>query len=122
MQNTHYYGDTVRMLFLAAALVMLVSLPLFADYTQLPFFVSVLAILGLGLVAGLTNPQQLWDAVVNTCIAVVGTLVFETYAVIAFRSYGGANWYFFTNLLLGFLFFVALYFSVKTTRWLWRAR
>ncbi len=112
----HYYGDTVRMLFLLAALIMLVSLPVFADLTGLPPFVSVGAILVLGLAAGLTNPEQLWDAGVNAAIAVVGTLVFEGYAVLLYQKYNGPSGFFFTNLVLGFIFFVAVYFSVKTVR------
>lgn len=112
----HYYGDTVRVLFLLAALVMLVSLPVFADLTGLPSLMSVGAILALGLAAGFTNPTQLWDAGLNAGIAVIGTLVFEGYAVVLYQKYNGPSGFFFTNLVLGFIFFVAVYFSVKTVR------
>ncbi|MBP9686174.1 MAG: hypothetical protein KBD66_00030 [Candidatus Doudnabacteria bacterium] len=118
----HYYGDTVRVLFLLAALIMLVSLPVFADLTGLPSLFSVGAILVLGLAAGLTNPQQLWDAGVNAGIAVVGTIVFEWYAVVLYQKYNGPSGFFFTNLVLGFVFFIAIYFSVKTVRGLLLAK
>lgn len=118
----HYYGDTVRVLFLLAALIMLVSLPIFVKMTGMPAYVSVLAILGLGLAAGVTNPEQVWDAQVNASIAVLGTVVFEGYAVTLYQKYQGPSGFFYTNLVLGCIFFVAVYLSIKTLRGLMLAQ
>jgi hypothetical protein len=112
----HYYGDIVRMLFLAAAILMLVGLPAISNYVSIPTVFSVISMLILGLAAGLTNPKQKWDAGINTVIASVGFVVFETYAVIAFREHGGTDKFFLSNLILGFIFLIAVYFSVKTLR------
>lgn len=112
----HYYGDIVRVLFLASAILMLVGLPAISNYLHIPTPLSVLSMLVLGLAAGLTNPKQLGDAGLNAIIASVGFVVFESYAVIAFREYGGSDKFFLSNVVLGFLFMVAVYFSVKTVR------
>jgi len=113
---SHYYGDTVRILFMAAALVMLVGLPAVGSYIGLPTFFSVIAILGLVLTAGLTNPKQVWEAGLNVGISLVGFLVFESYAVAAYGRFSATDKFFLANLALGFIFLFATYFSVKTWR------
>jgi hypothetical protein len=111
----HYYGDVVRALFLAACVVMLVGLPAFLGYTRVPTLVSVLAVLLLGCAAGLTNPNQFRTAVLNAVLSVVGFVVFEAFAVIA---YGSTESFLFlaANVCLGFIFIAAVYYSVKTVR------
>ena len=52
----HYYGGVVRTLFMVAAIIMLVTLPMFDELLSIPTFFSICSILILGLVAGLTNP------------------------------------------------------------------
>ncbi len=112
----HYYGDIVRALFLVAALIMLIELPALNRQIGVPVAVSVVSILVLGLAAGLTNPELIWDAGINMAISVLSFGVFETYAVIAFRENGGTDTFFLTNLALGFVCLLAVYFSVKTLR------
>src|SRR3989344_4070183 len=99
----HYYGDAVRMLFLVAAIIMLTSLPMFDQYINIPTVFSVLAILILGLAAGLTNPRQIWDAGINMGVSSAGFLVFMTYAVNSFKRSTGRN-FFPPNLDLGLPF------------------
>jgi len=112
----HYYGDIVRLLFLASAVIMLVGLPGISNYLSIPTAVSVVAMLVLGLAAGLTNPKLLWESVINAVIASGGLVIFETYAVTAFRQHGAADKFFISNMVLGFIFLFAVYFSVKTVR------
>lgn len=112
---SHYYGDIVRILFLVASAVMLVGLPAFLDYTHLPTLVSVFAILILSCAAGLTNPNQLWSAVLNVVISIVGFMVFESFAVIAYTNAESFP-FLAANLILGFIFIAAVYYSVKTFR------
>lgn len=112
----HYYGNVVRLIFLASAVIMLIGLPAIIDYIGAPTLLSVIAILVLGLAAGLTNPKQRWDAAINIIISIVGFIVFESYAVSMYQQHGTDNKFFITNLVLGFLFLFALYFSVKTWR------
>lgn len=111
----HYYGDIVRILFLVACAVMLVGLPAFLGYTHLPTIVSVFAMLILGCAAGLTNPNQLWSAVLNVIISVFGFMVFESFAVIAYTNAESFP-FLASNLCLGFIFIAAVYYSVKTVR------
>lgn len=111
----HYYGDIVRVLFLVASAVMLVGLPAFMGYTHLPTMVSVFAMLILGCAAGLTSPGQLWSAVLNVVISIFGFMVFEGFAVIAYTNAESFP-FLAANLILGFIFIAAVYYSVKTLR------
>jgi hypothetical protein len=118
-QNRHYYGDTVRFLFMVAAAVMLITLPSFNAILKIPVIVSVATILILTLSAGLTNPKQKWDALINVIISAIGFLVFETFGVLAYQyqnSRESDQVFFVTNIGLGLLFMISLYFSVKTLR------
>lgn len=116
IQPPHYYGNIVRILFLTAALVMMVGLPAIRDYLHIPTIFSVTAILVLSLAAGLTNPRQIWEAGLNAIISIVAFLFFESYAVWAYEHYSATDKFFIANLALGFIFLFATYFSVKTFR------
>jgi hypothetical protein len=111
----HYYGDIVRALFLVAAVVMVVGLPAVSNSLNIPTAFSVAGMLVLGLAAGFTNPKQKWDAAVNVGIAAVGFFVFESYAVSSYQAHV-VDKFFMSNLVLGFLFLMALYYGVKTLR------
>jgi len=122
LNTPHYYGDTVRLLFMIAGIIMLVTLPSFSKILNVPVIVSVASILILALSAGLTNPKQKWDATVNVVIASVGFLVFETFGVLAYGQgviSKQGEFFVITNIGLGLLFLVALYFGVKTLRGLY---
>lgn len=112
----HYHGDTVRILFLVAAGIMLVSLPLVQSKVFLPSFLSVVAIVILTLAAGITNPKLVWTAQANCAISVLAFLVFDTEAVLAFRAETFDSIFFGANFILGFIFLFATYYSVKTLR------
>ena len=111
----HYYGDTVRKLLIGAAIVMLVGLPIFNDRLPVSAPISIVAILILGLFAGLTNPRKIWVSVVNAIFSVIGIFIFEYYAV---QTYDLADLLFWANQALAIIFFIALYYSTKS----WRAR
>ena len=95
---------------------MLVGLPTIAQFLALPPLVSVIAILILGLAAGLTNPQQMWTAVVNVSIAVVGFVTFALSAVSSFQTHAAHSKFFISNLILAFIFLLTVYLSTKTLR------
>ena len=118
----HYYGDTVRFLFMIAGVIMLITLPSFSRVLDIPVIISVASILVLALSAGLTNPKQKWDAGINVAIASIGFIVFETFGIMAYREgvLGKQGELFvIVNIGLGLLFLIALYFSVKTLRGLY---
>lgn len=115
-QNVHYYGDIVRFLFMCAALVMVVGLPIVSNYIYLPTWVSVLGILVLGLAAGFTNPRQIWDAGANVVISSVGFFLFDLFTVESYIDINLHTKFFVANIVLATIFLFATYFSVKTVR------
>lgn len=112
----HYYGDIVRKLFFAAAVLMIIGLPFFSDYLPLPTAWSVVAIVVLGLLGGLTNPVKQFFAWVNTCVAGAGVIIFESFAVLTYQDSSGSDPLFLVNQALAIIFLVALYFGTKTLR------
>lgn len=115
-QIPHYYGDTVRYLFMSAGFLMLISLPLFQGAIRLPTLFSIIAIVVLGLAAGLTNPKQASSAVINLAIALIGLIVFSYYSVNIFNEQQTAQGFFFINIVLAIAFLFATYYGVKTVR------
>jgi hypothetical protein len=110
----HYYGDIVRKLFIAGALVMLASLPLVQLFVPLPVFLAILVILVVVLAAGFLAPTQKWTMIVDMCIAGASMLAFEDYAVQSY--FDGRALFFVVNQALAIIFFVAFYYAVKTVR------
>ena len=117
-QKYHYYGDSVRQLFLVAGAVMIISLPIFNDLIALPLFLSILSILVVCLVAGFTNPIKTWASVLDLLVAAAGFMVFEYQAVVGFGEAVLVKewWWFGTNQAIALCFFLALYLSSKTVR------
>ena len=112
----HYYGHIVRYLFLAAAVLMVITLPLFYKYLNIPIIFSVFAIAVLGIAAGLTNPKQLSSAVVNFAISCLGFIIFGYVAVKAYENVTGDDKYIVTTVALAIIFLFSIYFSMKTLR------
>jgi hypothetical protein len=112
----HYYGDTIRKLFFAAAFVMLFFMPFFNTYIPLSIRQGLLVILALSLFSGLTNPKLMWIAVMDMIISAVSVFIFGYYAVDAYLQYTAKDLYFWVNHILAVLFLVSLYFSIKTVR------
>ena len=119
----HYYGDTVRRLFLAGGIIMLVTLPLFTNLLPTTTSVSVLIVLVLGFVAGLVSPAHRTVVVINTIVAGIGMFFYEYYAVTGYFLPDGTAYkdlFVFTNQVLAIIFFFALYYSSKSVRGLKR--
>lgn len=109
----HYYGDIIRLIFIIAAVFMLIVLPIFKDTIPFPLTASVFSIMLIGLLAGLTNPRIIIVTAFDTICAVSGFIIFEYIAVSYFDS---DFWYAFTNQILAILLFISLYYSTKTLR------
>ena len=114
--KSHYYGDIVRLLFLAGAVLMLFFLPFFSEIIPVSVPVALFTILALGIFAGVTNPRQLVIAVFDTIIATLAVVVFGYYAIDAYLKYTGVSLYFWANQVLAVDFLFALYYSTKTLR------
>ena len=110
----HYYGDQVRRLYFLAAAVMLIGLPFVGQSVAIPIFISVISILVLDFLAGLTNPKQLWVHWANTLVSAAALIIFETAAIGSLASY--KSFIFIINQFLAVLFLVAVYYNTKTLR------
>lgn len=113
----HYYGDIVRAIFVFAGLVMLATLPFSTSFVLLPLPITIASIIALGLLAGFMSPWKLLIIVINTGVSLIGTILFE-YQAVTFLNAGTPAFLFFASQVLAIGFFVALYYSTKTLRWI----
>lgn len=111
----HYYGDLIRKFFMTAAVIMVIGLPFIGTYIPMPTFVSVLAILVLGILAGFMSPAHKWLMVINSIVSGLAFVVFESYSIKFY--YSNQAIFFVVNQGLALLFLAALYYSTKS----WRA-
>ena len=117
-QIPHYYGNSVRELFIVVALLFLITAPfseallpiggVYSSYTHV-----VIALL-LVLLAGLTNPRSMVSLVLDFAAALLGAFFLETAAISLYQSDSLAI--FLAREAAAILFLFALYFSVKTLR------
>lgn len=114
--TSHYHGDAVRKLFVAGAAIMVATLPFVNSNLPVPLSVSLIAIITIGLFAGLTNPLQRWVAILNTLIAVFASFVFAYYAVDSYVNFSIKSLLFWTDWTLALVFFASLYYATKTLR------
>lgn len=112
----HYYGDIVRTLMIIGGVVMMGTLPFFADLVPGPLFFSVFAMLVLAVFGGLMNPRQRWIVLFDAIISGAAFLIFEYYAIAAFQMRGFSDTFFIVNQILALVFFVSVYFGTKTVR------
>lgn len=117
-RKAHYYGDSVRQCLLLAAVIMLITLPIFNDLISLPLTLSIGVIVAIGLAAGMTNPVQFNTNVLDLVVSVVGFCAFEYEAVRMFNLAVSAKewWLFAADQAIAVIFFIALYLSSKTVR------
>ncbi|KND51921.1 MAG: hypothetical protein ABA06_01525 [Parcubacteria bacterium C7867-001] len=110
----HYYGDIVRVLMVAAAI--LVFLMEFVP-PGLPYAtpIIILSIVALVVAAGVTNPAQLWIHWVNVVLALIGVVAFGSLALDRYHATGASF-----GLILAtgtsVLFLILLYFATRTLR------
>jgi hypothetical protein len=111
----HYYGDYVRQIFVACAVLMAIALPLWGNLLpSFPVFIEVSAIVVLVALAGLTTPRSKIIMMINAVLAGVGALLLEYAAII---NYSDETFLIFTaREAVAVLLLFALYFSVKTVR------
>lgn len=110
----HYYGTIVRQLFLIGGILMLLTLPFFQNLLPVPSFISVLAILLIGIAAGFTSPRNAFVMILNLGISLVAFVAFEYRAVVTYSI--PLEPLFLANQFLAAVFFFALYYSAKTVR------
>ena len=116
----HYYGDIVRMLFIASGLIMIVSYPFFSSFIQAPIAFSIIGFVLLAILGGLINPKQKWIIFLDTLVSVIAFIIFEYAAVYTYLNLSPVQSahviFFWVNQLLSIIFFFAAYLSTKTLR------
>lgn len=110
----HYYGDIIRILFFISAIIMLLTLPWLQTAIPVSIYISMLAIMVLLLIAGLTNPVQQYIAVINVVVSTSGLVIFEYFAATTYTT--ADTLFFLVNQTLAVLFLFAFYYAVKTLR------
>ncbi len=110
----HYYGDTVRRIFLVIAIVMLVMAPFVQESILKPSSLNVIAIIVLVLVSGFMNPKQVWVKYISFFVSLLGLFLFGVEAI---QNYQKSSWVFeLLTIAIAILFLFAFYFSSKTLR------
>lgn len=112
----HYHGDQVRILFVVAAILLIVAQSTGAELPLSTTGAVVSAIL-LVIVAGVTNPAQYGIHWLSALVSIAGTLLFGVTAVDRYRS--GVSIFdssFLYIEALALLSLIALYFTTRTIR------
>lgn len=110
----HYYGDRVRELFVGAAFLSFIAMPLWGNILPFGTFTQICAGLLLVLLAGLTDPKNQLVMVLNALYAGASVLLLES-AAITLRT--TESWQLFgVREAASLILLIAFYFSVKTVR------
>ena len=116
----HYYGDSVRTLFVLGGLIMIVSYPFFSAFIKAPVVFSLIGCIALAIFGGLMNPKQKWIMFFNAILSVVAFVAFEYSAVYAYLHLSPAQTvhvaFFWVNQILSLIFFFSAYLATKTFR------
>ncbi len=110
----HYYGDYVRRLFLGAAVLMFVFVPLFGFVAPMLLPIQIFGAVILITLGALTNPKKRSILMLDALASAIGIILFEVIALSSYTSGDGLG--FFAHEVLAFTFMFSLYFSLKTVR------
>ncbi len=112
----HYHGDKVRVIYLIMAILMLIGTPIF-KYKLLiaQSFGGIIAIVGIAIFAGLTNPKSRWVIVIDLLISISAAFIFGYQVIMSYHN-TFFDLFFLANALLAVLALFAVYFSSKTLR------
>ena len=94
---------------------MLMGLPILNQTISVPAYISILFVLSVVFIAGITNPAQRMLSVLDLIVSLVGFIVFEYYSVKVFAE-GSIYFIYLINQAIAILFLLAFYFAVKTFR------
>lgn len=110
----HYYGDSVRNMFIASAVIYTVSLPLFGSLLPFSVYIGIALVLLLVFLAGITNPHSQLLMFVNVLVAGIGVYLMQTAAISFFNQ--DSSILFILRQAVVILLLIAFYDSVKTAR------
>ena len=112
----HDHSYTVRRLFLAAAIIMLLLFPFVGREVSYPFISSIMAITVLVIAAGITDFFKPLTIIIDSGFSFAATIIFEYHAYLAYMHGFNSGLFFITNQTLAVIFLVAFYECVKTAR------
>jgi len=110
----HYYGDYVRQLFLASAVLSFLAIPIWGDLLPFGTLAQVASGLIFVLLAGLTNPYGRIIMICNMLIPLLGVLLLQTAAISYYQSETFAL--FAVREAAAIMLLFIFYFSIKTLR------
>lgn len=110
----HYYGDTVRLMYIAVALVYAVSMPLFGHLLPIGPLGGIGVVLGLVLLAGILNPHSKLLMGFSIAVSAVGLFFLQNAAITFFAN--DSVLLFMMRQVSAILFLVAFYHGVKSLR------
>lgn len=112
----HYYGDTVRTLFIVVAILSFVAMPLWGELVPFAGTIpQVAAPLLLVFLAGLTSAKNELVMIANATVAGISVILLEIAAVL-YRSGENVLELFLIRELSAVLLLFALYYALKTIR------
>lgn len=112
----HYHGDSVRVIFVVSAIVLIVAQSTGAEL-PLTTTEAVVSAVALVVAAGITNHALFLIHWVNAILSVTGTILFGTNAVEYYRAgISASNVSFVYIEALTLLSLLALYFAIRTVR------
>ena len=110
----HYYGDFVRLLFVATAALSFLAIPIWGQILPYGIVFEVIAGIVLVVLAGLTNPHSKWVMYWNILVSGLGAFLLEITAISLQPS--SATMLLAIREVSVLLLITALYFSIKTAR------
>ena len=114
--SPNYYGDIVRGLFVAADVIILLTMPFFYSILPIPLPIPVAGVIISGLAAGFTSARFRWSMAINMVIAMVALALLEYSTITNYWSHTTNPVFLFITQILALLYFFALYYSVQTLR------
>jgi len=112
MYQKKYYGHVVRQLFIAAAVIMLLTYPYFSALLPQSGISMIIGIVTLLVLAGLTKLDRYWIRTANIIVSLFSLIYFESHAIIFEKT--ALTQVFMTDQALTIIFLIAFYFAVKT--------
>lgn len=110
----HYYGDVVREIFVALAVLTLIAVPLAGDLLPVGWPTEIVIAIGLIFLAGFTNPHSATFIACDMIVAALGIFFIESTAITHYQT--DSAFLFFLREVAVILLLFAFYHSVKTTR------
>ncbi len=110
----HYYGDHMRVTFIATAILYAVAMPIWGNLLPFGDMAGIGAILILVFLAGITNPHSSAVMLLNAALSGIGVFLLQAAAISFYKT--DSIMLFFLREIAVILLLFAFYYSVKSVR------